>query len=1246
MAPQSHPQAQFVPIAPDLDIHNLVENCSNFEYVTRISVEMLREQSVQNLEKLVYQHVILEGKPLVVEGWQASLHPDLFSATWLQHQYSKKVEAVRDIRNEVNIEMTTGHYLKSMDTLTKQFLSDYRDPKRQLLYLKDIDTPPEWEQYLKDLLPDFLFYLNDCVEPRTGGNGAIRELNEYGQWQFGKGVAPAGDLMSSLPDAMRAQNMMCYIGHEGTHTAAHREMCASLGQNIMVEASQNGKNSKEGSSIWFMTETKDRALVSEFFLSILGHDIEIEKHFAQVNAWKKAPFNIYVVEQRVGDLILIPPLAPHQVWNRGTRTMKVAWNRTCIDTLELAIHEALPRGRMVCRDEQYKNKAIIYYTLLKYYQLLQRETVETKMWTYGRIRQLLEEFKRLFALYTEILVGESFSPTLPEEDVEFLPYDSFVTCSYCRCNIFNRFLTCKGCVLTSPDGEVEAYDVCMDCYTMGRSCACISKLKWVEQWEWHTLAFYHEQWRQVVIQYDNLCQLQETPPMPLRIARKESAKKSIAQICQEQLRLRPWHDPNKPPEPTIELLEDELDNEETPKQKKKRRMASIKNKTHSCHTCRHQELNWKLAFCTTCARAYCYGVLWRAFDFMPQDVMADRNWKCPRCLNICSCGACRKIQSQTPYVPKGTLLGHDTIKFADFRSVESLVDFSKTNLNWLREDGGNDPKQSNRMLRLQEKANAQKAHEADVESTDFNGLLSSQLLADIDDAIFGSGNMLAIDPLLQESEIPIAPLTNGGSHENLSQAISSDASLSIINHTAMDEVHNPHPESNFHTVPDLDDSYAADYGDQWRRNGTDINYAPVANMYSAEIAQPKSLPPQVEHGIGIGYYNQMRGADMILYEFTNLDAAANDTIIVQPAVVGDVTIPASTPTAKKRKRADSDEQDEYSSRNRGHDEAILSQEPRTVSRTLRERKPHANNHDTLSLFSTDIESEIDVTSEMTNKPSNGYDGGPLPQAANLKTRHAAGSGTPLQNDPTNKKSGQVELPAPTETPKRRGRPPKRRDTDGVPSIDSSARKDSELNGSRRSSRLENRVEPETPARHRSARIASIIMDHKNDSTSVGRSLRGRAPASDDKQRRSDDTSRVDQRRTRSLDVKRRRGRPPLQHRNVIQVKERMKQTVRRGRKAHPSTGLRPLIAAELPKQKEKSAMQNKTEETRVSKPLVNLGEDKDTQLLGNSDSETPRLSSPTVAGTFVDTGREPAYDSLFGDDDSSSDGSIPARVNK
>lgn len=835
--------------------------------------------------------------------------------------------------------MTMGHYLKSMNQLTDQFTSsNYRDPKRQRLYLKDIDCPEEWARDLKGFIPEIFYYLNECIESRTGGDGAILEPNEYGQMRYGKGVAPAGDLMSSLPKEMQALNMMCYIGHEGTFTPAHREMCASLGHNIMVETSTDSKTEKAGSSIWFMTESKEREVVSEYFLSMLGHDIEVEKHFAQINAWKKAPFNVWVVEQKVGDLILIPPLAPHQVWNRGTRTMKAAWNRTTVDTLELAISEALPRARMVCREEQYKNKAIIYYTLVKYHAMVTRDTVEQKMWKYGRIKQLFEDFKRLFALFTDILVSEMFSAALPtENDVEFLEYDSYVDCSYCRCNIWNRCLTCKTCIQTGPGGEEDTYDVCMDCYAMGRSCGCVSNLKWVEQWKWSDLTQNYEAWRNTIVQYDGYFNVQ-TSPQPLEVARKRFGKKPVAQICQEQLKIRPWQDINNPvarsPSPGMSSEEPDVDDEGRIKKKKggknktRGRILARKGKTHACHVCCHHHENWRMAFCTTCGNAYCYGVLWRAFDLMPQEIMEDRDWSCPKCLKICSCGKCRKSPDQNSYAPKGTLLGHDTRKVADFRSVESLVDFSKTNLGWLRGENDDHPQESSRMKKLREKAEAEKNREDEIDEKYLIDDGGAQLENDQPGAEYPNqyDNMKDIDPQLRGSTTSV-PQTNGNGNNN--------------------HFDDPYPpagtESNGVDYEQFDGSenygwldgrYDLEYTDAFNR-GAPIGYpsrllapdapmvapSPVARPELPE-AEPEPSYPEPHPGqarmMGIGYYQQGSGGDKIVYDPPNLDAG-NDINLATAAnnpnfAFSDLLPPGEQAPQKKRKichRSDDEDDVEF-----------------------------------------------------------------------------------------------------------------------------------------------------------------------------------------------------------------------------------------------------------------------------------------------------------------------------------------------
>jgi hypothetical protein len=656
-----------------------------------------------------------------------------YEITWapkVSHYLSNKaqeltsaVETPRDLTKKTGVPMTFAHYLNHMALLTNQWTNtNFKDPERQRIYMKDIDCPQLWHNKLESILPPFLYYLNDSTGD-VGGLGAIDEPDPSGSgYRRGKGIAKAGDLMSCLPEKMRAENMMCYIGHEGTYTPAHREMCASLGQNIMVEAStgmsEDGKPTKPGSSLWFMTENKEREVVAEYWLSRLGHDIELENHFAQINAWRTAPFKTYVVEQKPGDLILIPPLAPHQVWNRGTRTMKVAWNRTTVETLEMALAEALPKAQLVCRDEQYKNKAIVYFSLHKYSKLFKMADKHKqshpgskhKSKSDIKVRQLQKDFRRLHGMYTQMLVSESFQAD-KQEKCEMVPYESFITCSYCRCNIFNRFLTCPSCVIRGGDEE-DTYDVCLDCYAMGRSCACISKLRWVEQFNWLELIQRHEAWRQQILTYES--KKSEKSPMSLKIElQRLGSKRTLAQICQMELSKRPWRDIKKPP-PQTEGIEREEEvqvdeNGNLKKKKKIRRSERFVREHATCHIDKYWEPKWKQAQCSNCSKSYCFGTLFRAYDLMPQDILADPDWTCPSCRSICGCRDCRKKPGYRQYIPSGTRLGHNTKAVADHRSVESLVDFSFSNIGWIQKAGDDSLDVTRRLKKRRLEADAAQA---------------------------------------------------------------------------------------------------------------------------------------------------------------------------------------------------------------------------------------------------------------------------------------------------------------------------------------------------------------------------------------------------------------------------------------------------------------------------------------------------------------------------------------------------------
>ncbi len=205
--------------------------------------------------------------------------------------------------------------------------------------------------------------------------------------------------------------------------------------------------------------------------------------------------------------------------------------------------------------------------------------------------------------------------------------------------------------------------------------------------------------------------------MPLEIARKQYGRKRLRKSAGNSFA----EDRSKMSPRPICLLSPKFPNPSLTKKaslsRKRRGAKKKKGDVYRCHVCCHKDYTYRLAFCSTpgCGDAYCYGVLYRAFDLMPQDVMQDEHWKCPKCRKICNCGACRRQGVGDPYTPKNTLLGHDTRPIADDRSVESLVDFRMHNLQWLKNSGDESRSlHSKRMQKLKQAAEAEKAKETSL----------------------------------------------------------------------------------------------------------------------------------------------------------------------------------------------------------------------------------------------------------------------------------------------------------------------------------------------------------------------------------------------------------------------------------------------------------------------------------------------------------------------------------------------------
>jgi hypothetical protein len=131
------------------------------------------------------------------------------------------------------------------------------------------------------------------------------------------------DFMGNLPNPVRrclsyhlwvdlpsvqVETLMCYIGIGDTATPAHKDLCASSGQNLMCYTENNG------SAFWFMTKNSDAAEAADFFHR-LEQELDHEAHFVTIKSLAEAKFDVYVAEQKLGDLVLVPPRSCQYVTN-------------------------------------------------------------------------------------------------------------------------------------------------------------------------------------------------------------------------------------------------------------------------------------------------------------------------------------------------------------------------------------------------------------------------------------------------------------------------------------------------------------------------------------------------------------------------------------------------------------------------------------------------------------------------------------------------------------------------------------------------------------------------------------------------------------------------------------------------------------------------------------------------------------------------------------------------------------------
>ncbi|KAI5121653.1 hypothetical protein M0805_002729 [Coniferiporia weirii] len=442
-------------------------------------------QSGTALEAII-RRAETEGTPLIIDGWQHTpCWPGdrLFGTEWLLEHGEQNIS----VRNCVSRE--------DKDILFKEFveksrsISEYAEEgalETERLYGKDAVCPPEWRDWLMESgLPEML---------KPGGTE---------------------DVLEFLQESERVETLMCYHGVGDTFTAAHKDLCASSGQNLMCSA-ENG-----GSAFWFMACSADAPRARAFF-SARGEELDHEAHVVAPTELARAPFDVYVAEQRVGDLVLVPRRSCHQVFNRGGLTTKMSWSRMTVDGLVTAFHHELPIYRRVCRPETYRVKLLVYQALLKFTRdlkevqeevaanaggistetrqqslgslpscppLSKAEKIETRVVLSTQHRRLVDNVRTLVSVFEKILKEEHQGATQCELRLARVPKDKTsetdvrapasanssivhsgippipapaqthhegITCDFCGADVFQSFFECKRCGEVEPENVTSA----------------------------------------------------------------------------------------------------------------------------------------------------------------------------------------------------------------------------------------------------------------------------------------------------------------------------------------------------------------------------------------------------------------------------------------------------------------------------------------------------------------------------------------------------------------------------------------------------------------------------------------------------------------------------------------------------------------------------------------------------------------------------------------------------------------------
>ncbi|KAL9552891.1 hypothetical protein MBANPS3_003565 [Mucor bainieri] len=446
-------------VMPETHILNDENNLpAHFVAAKRISMKNFMDKP-NEFRNLIQEHCIKKGKPLVVSDMQAlpGWNHRTFSLDRLK-AYRGNENTVLDFPDAVKKEVVLGKFIERLQQenhLGRDRSYPMLKNSTRKVYAKDISCPKQYAAPLKKIVPDYLLPLGP------------------------------DDLFSILPDRFRAENLMCYLGQDNTGTPIHRDLCGTMGHNLMT------MGDTDSFAEWVIIENQHRDKLASILRPSQTDDLVADlsspsKHskssfMESDRAWlhnpmlENAQFQAQVIVQRPGDLVMIPSRAYHQVRNVGV-SVKIAWNRITAHTLQYAFEDQLPLYQTINRPEVYKCKAIVALTLQHWNTELKKLNNKQRtpfsdahgLHTASNRNTFFNNSTTLLAL----LLSEIIAPEMLYQNHKIVTDEKdevfTVRCDFCYGDIFHRYYHCHVC---------DSYDLCLNCYSMGRSCEHVTEMQ-------------------------------------------------------------------------------------------------------------------------------------------------------------------------------------------------------------------------------------------------------------------------------------------------------------------------------------------------------------------------------------------------------------------------------------------------------------------------------------------------------------------------------------------------------------------------------------------------------------------------------------------------------------------------------------------------------------------------------------------------------------------------------------------------